>query len=288
MVPVNIAYVTQVESIQTVNVSTNAFDAEQGAAGGVAVNVMIKSGTNQLHGAMFERNQNNDMTAVNYFSHTSPLNKNVFNQFGFAIGGPIWIPKLYNGRNKLFFFMDYQGTRRVQYAASPNLTLPTAAMRTGDFSATNGTIYDPHTGNPDGTGRTPFDRNMIPSSQIDPASAIMAGLLPALTRNQQFTNYDAYGRASYSRDNWDYKVNYNATDKSMIWGRYSVSPLDIVAPLVLGKAGGDAFSGGNPGHAGGRGQTTAAGVSQTFLTPPLFPCQAHFTPPEQLCETRYP
>ncbi len=259
--PVNIAYVPPVESIQTVNVSTNAFDAEQGAAGGVAVNVMIKSGSNQFHGVMFERNQNNDMTAVNYFQHSSPLNKNIFNQFGFAIGGPIWIPKLYNGKNRLFFFMDYQGTRRVQYAASTNLTLPTAAMRTGDFSATNGTIYDPHSGNADGTGRTPFDANMIPANQIDPASATMAGLLPALTRNQQFNNYDAYGHTTYSRDNWDYKVNYNASDRSMIWGRYSASPLDIVAPLVLGKAGGDAFSGGNPGHAGGRVQSTAAGFT---------------------------
>jgi hypothetical protein len=275
--PVNIAYVPPVESIQTVNVSTNAFDAEQGAAGGVAVNVLIKSGSNQFHGVMFERNQNNDMTAVNYFSHTSPLNKNVFNQFGFAIGGPIWIPKLYNGKNKLFFFMDYQGTRRIQYAASTNLTLPTAAERTGDFSATNGTIYDPHTGNPDGTGRSPFDRNMIPSSQIDPASAIMAGLLPALTRNQQFNNYDAYGHTSYSRDNWDYKVNYNANDKSMIWGRYSVSPLDILAPLVLGKAGGDAFSGGNPGLAGGRVQTTAVGLTYTVSPSLLLDGSAGYT-----------
>jgi hypothetical protein len=275
--PVNIAYVPPVESIQTVNVTTNAFDAEQGAAGGVAVNVLIKSGSNQFHGVMFERNQNNDMTAVNYFSHTSPLNKNIFNQFGFAIGGPIWIPKLYNGKNKLFFFMDYQGTRRVQYAASTNLTLPTAAMRTGDFSATNGTIYDPHTGNPDGTGRMPFDRNMIPSSQIDPASAIMAGLLPALTRNQQFNNYDAYGHTTYSRDNWDYKVNYNPSDKSMIWGRYSVSPLDILAPLVLGKAGGDAFSGGNPGLAGGRVQTTAVGLTYTVSPSLLLDGSAGYT-----------
>jgi hypothetical protein len=267
--PVNIAYVPPGESIQTVNVSTNAFDAEQGAAGGVAVNVLIKSGTNQFHGVMFERNQNNDMTAVNYFSHTSPLNKNVFNQFGFAVGGPIWIPKVYNGKNKLFFFMDYQGTRRVQYASATNLTLPTPAMRGGDFTGTGATIYDPHTGNPDGTGRTPFNLNQVPKDQIDPASAILAGLLPTLTRNSTFANYDAYGHTTYSRDNWDYKVNYNATDNSMIWGRFSASPLDIVAPLVLGKAGGDAFSGGNPGHAGGRVLTTATGatisVSPTLL-----------------------
>ena len=112
--PVNIAYVPPTEAIETVNITTNSFDAEQGAAGGAAVNVQIKSGTNNLHGAVFEYNQNNDMTAVNYFSHTSPLNKNIFNQYGFAIGGPIWIPKIVHGKNKLFFFADYQGTKRRQ------------------------------------------------------------------------------------------------------------------------------------------------------------------------------
>jgi len=202
--------------------------------------------------------------AVNYFSHTSPLNKNVFNQFGFALGGPVWIPKIFNGRNKLFFFMDYQGTRRYQYAASTNLTLPTALMRTGNFSATNGTIYDPKTGNPDGTGRLPFEGNKIPANLIDPASATLTGLLPALTRNQQFTNYDAYGNTKYTRGNWDYKVNYNASDKTMLWARYSYSPMDIVAPLVLGPAAGDAFNGGNPIHAGGTVRTAAAGYTLTL------------------------
>jgi Carboxypeptidase regulatory-like domain/TonB dependent receptor len=268
--PVNIAYVPPSEAIETVNVSTNAFDAEQGAAGGAAVNVQIKSGTNQLHGALFERNQNNDMVAVNYFSHTSPINKNVFNQFGFAVGGPIWIPKIIHGKNKLFWFADWQGTRRSQYASTPNLTLPTTALRAGDFSAYSSTttIYDPLTGNADGTGRSPFANNTIPSNRIDPASATLASLLPTLTRNQLTTNYDAYGAYTFNRDNWDFKVNYIPMDKAMIWGRYSFSPMDIVAPLVLGKAGGDAFNGGNPGHAGGRVQSTATGFTLT-LSPTL-------------------
>src|SRR5215475_2789471 len=200
--PVNIAYVPPGEAIETVNISTNSFDAEQGAAGGAAVNVTIKSGTNQLHGVLFERNQNNNMTAVNYFSHTSPLNKNIFNQYGFAVGGPIWIPKLVHGKNKLFFFADYQGTKRRQYSQSTNLTLPTAAMRTGDFSATGVTIYDPLTGNADGTGRTPFANNVIPSNRIDPAANTMTALLPTLTRPSAFTsNYDAYGAGIYNRSN---------------------------------------------------------------------------------------
>jgi len=268
--PVNIAYVPPSEAIETVNITTNSFDAEQGAAGGAAVNVSIKSGTNQYHGVAFERNQNNNMTAVNYFSHTSPLNKNIFNQYGFAFGGPIYIPKLVHGKNKLFFFLDYQGTKRRQYASTTNLTLPNTAMRSGDFSATGVTIYDPLTGNPDGTGRTPFQNNTIPTQRIDPASAILTGLLPGLTRLNAFTNnYDAYGNTQYNRNNWDFKVNYNPSDKLMVWGRYSLSPMDIVALLVLGPvAGGDAFGGGNPGHAGGRVQTAAAGFTYT-LSPTL-------------------
>ena len=264
--PVNVAYVPSPEAIETVSVSTNAFDAEQGAVGGAAVNVTIKSGTNDLHGVAFERNTNNDLAAVNnYFSHPGRLAKNIQNQYGFAIGGPVWIPKIVHGRNKLFWFMDYEGTKQNQFAADPNLTLPTAAMRTGDFSGTPTTIYDPLTGNADGTGRTPFPGNMIPTTRISSAAATLTGLLPALTRPTSFfNNYDAYGATTYSVGRWDWKVNYNPNSKAMIWGRYSISPMDIYAPLVLGPAGGDAFNGGNPGHAGGRVQVPAAGFTYTF------------------------
>jgi len=264
--PVNIGYVPSPEAIQTISISSNAFDAEQGAVGGAAVNVVIKSGTNDLHGVFFERNTNNDFSAINnYFSHPGRLAKNIQNQFGLAIGGPIWIPKVVHGKNKLFWFMSYESTRQDQFAADPNLTLPTAAMRTGDFSATGVTIYDPLTGNANGTGRTPFPNNIVPGNRISPAAATLTSLLPALTRPTTFfNNYDAYGATTYTVDRYDWKVNYNPTDKLAIWGRYSVSPMDIVDPLVLGPAGGDAFNGGNPGHAGGRVQTTAAGFTYTF------------------------
>jgi hypothetical protein len=270
--PVNVAYVPPGEAIQTVSVSTSAFDAEQGAAGGAAVNVTIKTGTNQLHGSVFERNTNNEFAAVhNYFSPAS-LNrnpKNIFNQYGFALGGPVWIPKVIHGKDKLFFFLDFQGTKRRQYAQSTNLTLPTAAMRTGDFSATSTTIYDPLTGNADGTGRTPFAGNIIPTNRISSAAAALTALIPGLTRpTSYYTNYDAYGTTQYNRNNWDFKVSYNPTSKAMVWGRYSLSPMDIVAPLDLGPAGGDAFNGGNAGHAGGRVQVVAAGFTYA-LTPTL-------------------
>jgi hypothetical protein len=277
--PVNIAYVPSPEAIQAVSVSSNAFDAENGAAGGFAMNVVMKTGTNQLHGSMFERNNNNDTQAVNnYFSHPGRLAKNIQNQYGFSIGGPVFIPKVIHGKDKFFWFMSYEGTKQNQFAADPNLTLPTAAMRTGDFSATGVTIYDPLTGNSDGTGRTPFPGNIVPNNRIASASATLTGLLPALTRPTSFTNnYDAYGATTYSVDRYDWKVSYNPTQKAMVWGRYSISPMDIVAPLVLGPAGGDAFNGGNPGHAGGRVQVTAAGFTYAMSPTLLFDGNVGYT-----------
>jgi hypothetical protein len=272
--PVNVAYVPPPEAIQTVDINTNAFDAEQGAAGGIATNVTIKSGTNTLHGVVYENNQNQKLEAVNnYFSHPGRLGKNIFNNYGFALGGPIYIPKVVNGKNKLFFFLDFQGTKRRAYANTPNLTLPTAAERTGDFSAANASagvqIYDPLTGNADGTGRSVFPGEQIPQTRINSAAATITGLLPALTRPTSYTNnYDAYGGTQYNRNSWDYKVNYNPSDKQMIWGRYSFSPMNIVAPFVLGAAEGDVFGGGNPINSGGLVQTTATGFTDT-LSPTL-------------------
>jgi len=272
--PVNVAYVPPPEAIQAVDVTTNDFDAEQGAAGGVATNVTIKSGTNQLHGVAYENNQNQDLEAVNnVFSHPGRLGKNIFNNYGFAVGGPIWIPKVVHGKNKLFFFLDFMGTKRRVYSSDTNLTLPTTAMRTGDLSAalnfaTPVQIYDPLTGNANGTGRTPFAGDIIPTSRINQASATLASFLPTnLTRpnaTNDVLNYDAYGDTQYNRNNWDYKVTYNPNDKAMIWGRYSFSPINIVAPFVLGQAEGDAFGNGNPINAGGRVQTTAAGFTDTI------------------------
>lgn len=260
---VNVSYVPSPEAIQTINVSTNAYDAEQGMAGGAAVNVQIKTGTNQLHGSLFERNTNNDFTAVNGpFTRPGRLAKNIQNQFGFTVGGPIYIPKVVHGKDKLFWFMSYESTRQSQFAADPNLTLPTAAMRTGDFSQQGVIIYNPLTGNADGTGRQPFAGNIVPTSMINSASAKLTSLLPALTRpNSYVNNYDGYGHTTYVVDRYDWKVNYDPSDKAMIWGRYSISPMAIVTPFVLGAAEGDAFNGGNPGTAGGRVQVTAAGMT---------------------------
>ena len=162
-----VAYLPPVEAVETVNIVSNSFDAEQGMAGGAAMNVTIKSGTNSYHGGGWEFLTNSDLKARNYFyclySCTGDPNrapKNVQNQFGAMFGGPI-------KKNKLFFFSDWERTERRQ-AASAFRTVPTAALRTGDFNGTGTTVYDPNTGTADGTGRTPFAGNVIPTEPHRP------------------------------------------------------------------------------------------------------------------------
>lgn len=258
-----VAYLPPVEAVETVNVVSNSFDAEQGMAGGAAMNVTIKSGTNEFHGAGWEFLTNSVLKARNYFyclySCTGDPNrapKNVQNQYGAMVGGPI-------KKNKLFFFADWERTER-RLAASALRTVPTAAMRTGDYSATGTTIFDPATGNADGTGRTPFVNNTIPSSRIDSAAAIMSSLIPAPNQSVFPNNYLAVGSYSFRRDNIDSKINYIPNEKTQIFGRYSISPTLVFDPPSLGAAGGDATNGGQPGRAPGLIQSAAIGATYTF------------------------
>ena len=155
------------EAIETVNISTSAYDAEFGRAGGAITNVTLKSGTNTFKGSVFAFGNNEKTNAPGYFTHTAPPGD--YLQSGFTLGGPL-------RRNKLFFFGDYQHIRD-NAGRTTRAIIPPAAYRTGDFSASPTTIYDPLTGNADGTGRTPFPNNVIPANRISPiAKAILANV----------------------------------------------------------------------------------------------------------------
>src|SRR5688572_19486831 len=167
------AYVPPAEAVETVNVVTNSFDAEQGMAGGAAVSVSIKSGTNEYHGSLHEFHTNSALRARNFFFVGTQVPKNIQNQVGGTFGGPI-------KQNKLFFFSNWERTARRQ-TASANRTVPNDALRRGDFSGTGTVIFDPATGNANGTGRTPFPGGIIPADRIDPAALKMVQLIPAPT-----------------------------------------------------------------------------------------------------------
>ena len=169
--PEIIAYVPPAESIQGVSVSTGNYDAEQGMAGGSAVNVIMKSGSNSFHGAAWEYNTISKLNAKNFFYRGGPdLPKFISNQFGLTSGGPI-------RKNKLFYFADWERTLKRQ-AASGTESVPLAAMRDGNFAFTTTKIYDPLTGTATGTGRTQFPGNVIPASRLSSAAMMMAALLP--------------------------------------------------------------------------------------------------------------
>src|ERR1051326_2586752 len=217
------------ESIETVNVVTNSMDAEQGLAGGAAINVTMKSGTNQFHGVAFNYHQNSAIKARNVFFTEARIPKYIQNQYGGAFGGPIV-------KNKLFFFTDHERTAR-RWNVSRFVTVPTADQREGNFSAYGTTLYDPLTGNADGSGRSIIPNAIIPASRQSRVSRQLIDWLPLPTRPDRLTdNYFASAPSVFNRDSTDAKVNWNATTKLTMFGRFSILNFDITAPSVFDKA----------------------------------------------------
>jgi hypothetical protein len=292
--PYLVAYVPPADSIQTVNFATNSFNAEQGVAGGASVNIITKSGTSQFHGSLWEYNQLFNTNARPYTSAPPPaqIPKNIFNQFGFSIGGPVYIPKILTGKTKLFFFQDFERTTRRQLITGLQ-TVPTTAMIGGDFSsvasglsAGNTTLYDPQPGGagpylPVGSRPTfmsEYGCNCIPLSRQSSAAQKMLALLKPITDTisptsaqlaaQLANDYNGSGTLSYNRNTSDSKVTYNPTDATSIFGRYSIEPFSVDDPQELGQAGGGTFDGGQPGAASGRIQNVGLGANHV-ITPHL-------------------
>jgi len=173
-----------VEAITQFTVESNGFKAEYGHAGGGVMMFVAKSGTNQLHGSAYEFLRNNDFDANDWFSNRAGKARQIYkqNDFGFTVGGPVWIPKIYNGKNKTFFFFSYEGFRNRNGATNATATVPTPEMYDGDFSnwvGVNGKqipIYDPTTQVTNANGsvtRTQFPGNKIPTQLFD-ATAMQA------------------------------------------------------------------------------------------------------------------
>ncbi len=254
------AYVPSLEAIETVNIVTNNFDAETGLAGGAAINVQIKSGTNNIHGSVFEYHDNHltkarpwNLTPVNGVAQDKP--KRVYNQFGATFGGPI-------KKDKLFYFASYEGTNDRQLG-NRFLTLPTAEMRNGDLSGGGLGIYDPATGNAIGQNRTAFGGGIIPAARIDPIAKLILKDLPLPNRAGFANNYYATAGYAFDRKTLDAKVNYNVSEKFTTYGRFSFLTYNQLNPGALGPLDGvgTAPQGGNTGV--GSGNTygmTVAGV----------------------------
>ena len=225
--------VPPIEAIQTVDVSTSNFEAELGRASGAVTNVMLKSGTNQIHGSAYEFLRNSAMNARNFFDPS--VGHLAYNYFGGNAGGPI-------KRNKLFYFGDF--LRISDHEANTNLlTIPTPAQISGNLGASTTTLYDPATGNSDGTNRTPFAGNVIPQSRINPISAKLMALLPAPNTASSSGSNNYFALLPFHKDttSFDAKLDYNLTEKDRISGRMSFArPVVFQAPVFGAIAGGPA------------------------------------------------
>ncbi len=233
--PHHAVYIPPAETVQEVNISTNNFDPEQGMTGGAAITVITKSGSNQFHGVAFEYHEDQALRARQFFETPSvspKKGKGILNDFGGTFGGPI-------KKDKLFFFGSYNGTYERDNRSTGLVTVPTAALAAGDFTGTGTVIYDPHTGNPDGTGRTPFaNQAAIP---IDPIAAKIIALIPPpnVSGAGNIDNYFKSATQSLNRNNFDGKVDWIRTTKHSLFAKYSAMKSVFHGEPSLGKAIGD-------------------------------------------------
>lgn len=200
-----------VDAVSEFRLQTGGLSAAYGGGLTAVANFNIKSGTNQLHGTGYDYFMNSVLNATSFDNNAFGKPKAPFkqNSFGIAAGAPLILPKVYNGKNRSFWFFSYEGDRKRQGTNSGYRTLPTAANKQGDFSALPQAIYDPHSTvkQEDGTfSRTPFPQNRIPSTSISKVSASILKLapipdptLPGLLRNivginsQPIFNLDTFG-----------------------------------------------------------------------------------------------
>jgi hypothetical protein len=307
------------DSVQEMKVTTSNYDAELGQVSGLVSEYVTKSGTNDFHGSLFWFNRNKATFAANPFSEkvagTGPEGKGTgpapfnWNQAGGSAGGPI-------KKNKMFIFGDYQLTRTRQGSSSLT-TVPTNAFQNGDLSAALGNyicadgstsvspcanpvmvptteggtvaarqnmIFDPTTGNPDGSGRSAFtvggQPNVIPADRISPVSANLLAFLRTglgnrfVDQSKIQNNFAGTTRLLFNQDQFDVRYDWNISDKNKFFARYTYFKAKLDNPPLFGLAGGPAGGGLNGETANYRDQLGALNftrsLSPTLLTEARF------------------
>jgi outer membrane receptor protein involved in Fe transport len=278
------------DSLQDLKISTSNYDAEFGSASGALVQATTKSGTNRLHGSLFEFLRNSAAIAADPFTQLHPPVR--WNQFGGSIGGPI-------KKDKLFAFFDYQGTRQST-GGSLITTVPTQAERNGDLTgqlgnyicsngtvsaapcaspvmvttteggsvaARGGMVFNPNSGDPaTGAGRQVFSKNG--QVNILPVAAPIAKLLQNLPMPNSgsaiFNNYIASGSQHVTNAQYNGRVDYNVTAQTHVFGRYTLADFDIASPAAFGDVAGGPSAFNFSGASVDRNQSLALGLDHTF------------------------
>jgi hypothetical protein len=274
------AYVPNPDSTQEFKVQTNSLSAEYGRTGGAVVNLVTRSGTNGFHGALWEFVRNDLFDANNFFNNLNGSDKSPlrFNQFGGTLGGPVYLPKfgeggksLYSGRNRTFFFFNYEGVRQVSYTPTTS-TVPTLKMRQGDFSETLGApqcvnaagaigacggafgnpyfvtdtagrsvqaragmIFDPATIDASGRRRA-FANNTIPDSRISPIARRILSYYPRPTGGGLINNHFTQAGGSVGVDDYSIRLDHRFTESHSAFIRYSRNSQDAMLPDIFNNS----------------------------------------------------
>jgi hypothetical protein len=231
----SISYIPPVDAVEEFKVVTGAYDAQYGRNGGGVVSVAIKSGTNRLHGSAYEFLKRPFLDANSFANNANGAARNYdkLDQWGFTAGGPVWLPKVYKGKDRTFFFVAYEKYRDDTIARSRTSSVPTAAQRSGDFSRTFTSagqlmpVYDPATGRTVNGNwvRDVFPGNIIPGNRIDPVGAKIANIYPlpntTTPGSVDWQNNHFYsGYTSYFFPNIVARIDHNFSSKERIYGRY--------------------------------------------------------------------
>ena len=224
-----------IDAIQEFKVQTNSYSAEYGRAMGGVVNVTTKSGTNELHGTLFEFLRNEKLDAKNFFDPADrPKPPFKRNQYGFSVGGPLYLGPKMDYRNKIFWFGDLEETK-IRETRTATSTIPTLRMRSGDFGQLSDAIVDPITDQP-------FANNVIPADRIDPISQTLINLYPDPQNSDLGANFVNQSPRKEDIKKWDTRIDFIPGAKNNFSWRLSAHSFDRPFALTLPPP---AFGGGN-------------------------------------------
>lgn len=245
-----VVYAPSLNGTREVSVQTNIYDAQYGRVGGGVTLITTRSGTNSLHGQLFEFFKNDKLNAADWIANKNGEGRTPMrnNTYGFEVDGPVYLPKLFDGRNRAFFMLSLEGLREHNTSGTIE-TVPTALERTGDFSKSLNadgvpiTLYDPTTTRvgPDGTNiRTPFPNAIIPANRITPIAKNVLSYLPAPTSNgddaAHSNNFQNFTPSTNGYDSWLGRFDLHVSEKSNIAFRYGQTPWSNFANIYWGNA----------------------------------------------------
>ena len=268
-------YTPPMETVAEIRFITNSFSAEYGRSEGGVLTAASKTGTNELHGSVYEYLRNNVLNANSWSNNRSGLKLNPVrhNEYGFALSGPVYIPRVYDGHNKTFFFFNWEQMKD----RSPNNvtgTVPTALQRTGDFSQTVTSagalirIFDPNTTRPDPGSpgnfiRDAFPNNVIPTNRLDPNALKILSYYPLPTLTTLTNNYAAAATRADSWNKYFVRGDHNFGDRNRLFFRYGIQIQPTLTPFTSPAFPGEGVNGEN-GNVNTRGWTAVISDTHTF------------------------